>query len=192
MDFDGTMMRYGAPALCGIKPASLFSMRIDVYEDGLKKIELWKMFCEKLGVFVIPIQKYDDRVLLFLYNRRQIALALGDKSIQDYLLCKEYPVYDGIEVIINTLMMRLLLAEQFPHEIGVFLGYPLEDVAEFEKNEGMGFKYSGYWKVYGNICEAKQQMTRYRECSDYCMRLVAGGMSVLSAAQKYRNMMTEV
>ena len=178
--------------MCGIKPASLFSMRIDVYQDGFQKIEAWKMLYEKLGVFVIPIQKYDDRVLLFLYNKWLMPLVLGDKAVQAYLLRKGYPVYEGLEAVINALILRLLFSERFPHEIGVFLGYPLEDVAAFERNAGAGFKYSGYWKVYGNICEAKRQMARYRDCSEYCMKLVAGGMSVLSAAQKYRNTMTEV
>ena len=49
--------------------------------------------------------------------------------------------------------------KRFPHEIGVLLGYPAEDVKGFVVNEGKNYLYSGYWKVYGDLSEAKQLFT---------------------------------
>ena len=60
-----------------------------------------------------------------------------------------------MENCLNLLRMRLecyLQKEQlFPHEIGVFLGYPPEDVKAFIKQNGKGAVLCGYWKVYSNI-----------------------------------------
>ena len=39
----------------------------------------------------------------------------------------------------------------FPHEIGLFLGYPFEDVMGFIENKGENYLCSGCWKVYS--CE---------------------------------------
>ena len=35
----------------------------------------------------------------------------------------------------------------FPHELGLLLGYPVEDVLGFIRNEGRNYLYCGYWKV---------------------------------------------
>ena len=40
-------------------------------------------------------------------------------------------------------------AADFPHEIGVFLGYPLEDVVGFIRHRGKCFTCCGCWKSYG-------------------------------------------
>ena len=41
--------------------------------------------------------------------------------------------------------------KQFPHEMGLLLGYPIEDVRGFIEHNGCGCLYSGYWKVYRNV-----------------------------------------
>lgn len=47
--------------------------------------------------------------------------------------------------------------KDFPHEIGLFLGYPLEDVQGFIENRAEGYKCVGCWKVYGDEEYAKQE-----------------------------------
>ncbi len=34
--------------------------------------------------------------------------------------------------------------KQFPHEMGLLLGYPVEDVVGFMENNGKNYLYSGY------------------------------------------------
>ena len=55
---------------------------------------------------------------------------------------------------LERLRSRLAQREDFPHEIGLFLGYPLGDVIGFIKNAGQNCKCVGCWKVYCNECEA--------------------------------------
>lgn len=60
----------------------------------------------------------------------------------------------------------------FPHEMGIFLGYPAEDVIGFIQNRGRNFLYSGYWKVYGNVEEKKKIFETYEEARDTVVRML--------------------
>lgn len=53
---------------------------------------------------------------------------------------------------------------KFPHEIGVFLGYPLQDVKGFIENNGRNSKYTGLWKVYGDKAASMRMFEKYRKC----------------------------
>ena len=66
----------------------------------------------------------------------------------------------------------------FPHEIGVFLEYPLLDVKGFLKNNGKNFIYSGYWKVYGNVNETIGKFRQYDKERNDTIRDIAAGKSI--------------
>ena len=67
----------------------------------------------------------------------------------------------------------------FPHEIGLFLGYPLGDVMGFIENAGRNSKCSGCWKVYCNECEAIKLFARFDKCREVYKRLFKQGKSLL-------------
>ena len=72
---------------------------------------------------------------------------------------------------LETLRRRVLSEEGFPHEIGVFLGYPLPDVLGYIQNRGKNSKLTGFWQVYGDADEAARSFRRYRKCSELYRRL---------------------
>ena len=83
------------------------------------------------------------------------------------------------EACLNHLGARVSLSargmEHYPHEMGIFLGYPLEDVRGFIRYEGKESRYTGYWKVYGDVTQAKQIFQAYddaKECA--VMEYMAG------------------
>jgi hypothetical protein len=51
-----------------------------------------------------------------------------------------------------------------PHEIGVFPGYPPQDVKGFIENNGRNSKYTGLWKVYGDKAASIRMFKKYRKC----------------------------
>ena len=53
------------------------------------------------------------------------------------------------------LIERLRAYDEFPHEIGLFLSYPPEDVKGFIEHHAADFKYAGLWKVYGDEQRAR-------------------------------------
>ena len=50
----------------------------------------------------------------------------------------------------RCLIERLQNREDFPHEIGLFLSYPPEDVQGFIDNRAHNYKRICAWKVYGD------------------------------------------
>ena len=58
---------------------------------------------------------------------------------------------------------------EFPHEVGLFLSYPPEDVKGFIDHRANGFKYAGLWKVYGDEEKARSLFAKYKKCTEiYC------------------------
>jgi hypothetical protein len=83
-----------------------------------------------------------------------------------------------VEYCIEKLKEGLMRSACFPHEIGLFLGYPLEDVVGFIENSGQNCICTGCWKVYHNEDEARKLFERYDKCTKVYMRLFAEGKPI--------------
>ena len=58
---------------------------------------------------------------------------------------------------------------EFPHEVGLFLSYPPEDVKGFINHRANDFKCAGLWKVYGEEEKACSLFAKYKKCTEiYC------------------------
>ena len=71
-----------------------------------------------------------------------------------------------LAALLSHLKKRLSQSEGFPHEIGLFLGYPLEDVIGFCRHKGEGCKLCGYWKVYGDVESARKSFALFDRCRE--------------------------
>lgn len=89
-----------------------------------------------------------------------------------------YPVGGSSERCILRLMERLRGGDRFPDEIGLFLGYPPEDVRGFIENKAAGCKCVGCWKVYGDAEAARAVFAKYKKCTDVYRARFAEGRSV--------------
>ncbi|HBP09858.1 MAG TPA: DUF3793 domain-containing protein [Treponema sp.] len=124
----------------------------------------------------IKIAKRGENLfLLFIYDEKLVQEILSNPEVLSYLNLKGYFTDKGISNVLNELLNRLSYCESFPHEIGVFLGYPLEDVVGYEKYSGTKTKFSGAWAVYGNVDEAVKKMELYKKCSVFCSSLFEAG-----------------
>ena len=73
---------------------------------------------------------------------------------------------------------------EFPHEVGLFLSYPPQDVRGFIENHAVNYKCAGLWKVYGDEALARRLFDKFRKCTDiYCALWRAGsGIDQLAVA----------
>ena len=73
------------------------------------------------------------------------------------------------------LIRRFRESGEFPHEVGLFLSYPPEDVQGFIDHRACDFKCAGLWKVYSDEARAHRLFDRFKRCTeDYCARWRAG------------------
>ena len=101
------------------------------------------------------------------------------------MLLRQYGyTVDDAEQCVAQLCTRLQGSGSFPHEIGLFLGYPAEDVRGFIENKAQNFKLVGTWKVYGDVDAARRTFARYQKCTEsYCRAYSAGlGLEQLAVA----------
>ena len=82
------------------------------------------------------------------------------------------------EGAIACLAGRLAARGGFPHEIGLFLGYPLCDVQGFIRHAGRHCKCCGYWKVYGDEAEAQSLFQKFDRCREAYRRMFRRGCSL--------------
>ena len=143
----------------GIKTASLFRVKAEELKTvfGIVKYFIKRGF----GVKLFKIEKTGS--LIYVYNKKKLSEHLFDDENKKFLEEEGYG-YASLEEAMTQLRVRLK-GEDFPHEIGVFLGYPLEDVKGFINNPYSGYKILGYWKVYSNEEETAKIFERYKRCS---------------------------
>lgn len=81
-------------------------------------------------------------------------------------------------MMLDDLQMRMIQTADFPHEIGLFLGYPVEDVLGFLENKGKNYSYCGHWKVYSDVERAKKLFAQYDRCRNTLCRKICDGCSI--------------
>lgn len=146
-----------APILSGSKAANI--MTVTVHE-----FDRIGYLLEGTGIRYRFLKTKGDKGILYLYREKRLRQYLEQEEIQEFL--SEYG-YDEVNIakMLNLLSKRIQMYNDqdavFPHEIGVFLEYPLGDVKGFLANEGKNFMYSGYWKVYQDLQGAVRRFTQY-------------------------------
>lgn len=168
---------YCAPTLANMKSANMFNYK---YESLLKLQEEIAEANKKLnekGVFVEVLKVAKTRALVYVYREYLLEADLAKEGVESLL--RQYG-YSNLEVseCLETLKQHLRESDCFPHEIGVFLGYPLADVQGFIKHGGKNCKYCGIWKVYSNECETRQLFAKFRKCTEIYMKVFTAGRPI--------------
>ena len=71
---------------------------------------------------------------------------------------------------------------EFPHELGVILEYPVEDVKGFIDNRGKNCLMERYWKVYHNRERAEEIFRQYDQVKETAMREIVSGCTLSQVA----------
>ena len=168
------VVRLCAPTLAGIKTGSLFPCPYENRETLLMEIRQYNQVLVPKGLCLLPLRFTDKSALLYLYRPRDLERDLQDQLAAEILRHAGY-VCGSSEQCLMKLIERLRAYDEFPHEIGLFLSYPPEDVKGFIEHHAADFKYAGLWKVYGDEQRARDLFAKYQRCTEiYCQRLHAG------------------
>ena len=124
------------------------------------------------GLCLLPMRMDDGRALLYLYRPQALCRDLGDDLACRLLRQAGYPC-GSCGRCVARLVQRLRTEEEFPHEVGLFLSYPPEDVQGFIDHRAMDFKCAGLWKVYGDQQRAQALFDRFQPLHPALLRPVA-------------------
>ncbi len=171
---DMTIAKMCAPTLAGIKTGSLYCYRYDDREKMLQAIREWNRKLSPKGVILVTLRFEGQNALIYAFRPKQLRKDFRTESVAKLLREFGYNP-EKKENCIATLIGRITDGQSFPHEIGLFLGYPPEDVKGFIENRAGGYKAVGCWKVYGDETEAKRKFEAYRRCTNWFMKRLSGG-----------------
>ncbi len=180
-NFDELLAYNCAPVLTGIKPANLICLHPDDPAEIPRLIAEYNAQFQKQGIVFQSFETTGSRFLLLIYKPDALESILRQAGYQAYLIASGYETGCTLQNALTTLALHLKTQKSFPHEIGVFLGYPLEDILGFALNKGKNCKYSGYWKVYGDVDKARQIFAAYETCRNMVLTRLANGLSLTAA-----------
>lgn len=162
--------RHCGVTFAGLKIASLVSLRKGE-EDVIQTLS--RRFAGKGFAFIL-LREDEERLLVYICHRARLTKYLFSPDVRAFLARFGYE-YGSAEEALEQLMRRV--KGEFPHEIGVFLGYPLADVRGFLRDPN-SCVLCGCWKVYENADEAARTFERFRRCSACICRHMNRGRSL--------------
>ena len=180
------IVEFCAPTLAGIKTANLFACDYSDRSELTRDIRRVNGVLVKKGIKAIPVRYSNHRVLIYVYRLSLLKRDLCDKDTADILSGLGYEVENASLCVVKLRKKLFCLKDSkgFPHEIGLFLGYPPEDVKGFIDHKGMCSKCIGCWKVYGDEKKATALFEKYKRCTaEYKRRYSEGaGLEGLAVA----------
>ena len=162
--------RHCGVTFAGLKIASLVSLRKGE-EDVIQTLS--RRFAGKGFVFIL-LREDEERLLVYICHKERLKRYLFSPDVRAFLARFGYE-YGSAEEALEQLKYRM--HGEFPHEIGIFLGYPLADVRGFLRDPN-SCVLCGYWKVYENADEAARTFERFRRCSACICRHMDRGRSL--------------
>ena len=165
--------RQCAPVIFRLKPSNLLII------DRKYAKEL-KALMESTGLCVRCFDNSSDRLIWFLYREEDLQACLSDPENLHFMETYGYHADMSMVQMLARLRRRFLCYRrdggEFPHEMGIFLGYPLGDVKGYIANKGQNCLFSGYWVVYENEQEARETFRLYRKAQKIALAMVEHGV----------------
>jgi hypothetical protein len=163
---------YCGITFAGIKAGSL----VNIKESCFKCLPKYENYFNKKGFRFVCLKGDDKRKLMYVYSHKQLQKILFNDNNKKFLEGQGYR-YNSVEDAVKELQKRMV-NDDFPHEIGIFLNYPLEDVKGFITSPNEGVKCVGYWKVYEDEEAKKKTFELYDKCTGNIVNKLLGGKSL--------------
>lgn len=170
-DFIGWLVEILGPVLIGSKPSELLSFpkhekhllrKIDSIEKHIGKCEriTYKLFKNKNG-----------NLKILFYNTKSLDAYLRDFRNKKFLTSLGYPKEYNLEEYLKIIIDKMITGN-IPHEIGVFLGYPLKDIMGFIGHPSLKLTKINGWRVYGDPRLSDERLSEFMEAKNKIRKLL--------------------
>ena len=179
---ESLFLYHAAPILHNVKSAVLITVRLEC-------LALWKSrekaMCRATGLCITELIQKNHSALFLIYDKNELENILRNKEAVDILLRHGYRLEDEIEGCLGHLRLRFKEVS-FPHEIGLFLGYPSGDVKAFIENEGKNCVCCRYWKAYINVEKSQRIWRQIDEAQKHAIEILHNLPPIHIAAKMLR------
>ena len=175
--FAETLIRHCAATLAGHKAGSLFCWRGQEERLSARVSTLQAELAPK-GVRILLLCRCDLARQVYVFRPAMLRALLDQPDNAAFLRGLGYRRLHDLEAALCQLSRRFQDPACFPHELGLFLGYPLEDVQGFIQNDGKNYLFKGFWKVYAKEEASRERFALYMKCREIYLRCYYQGKSV--------------
>lgn len=172
-----------APLISGLKVSNL--LIISAEDEALVRVIL-----RRSGISFFRLLRTGEKVTFLLFRKNPLEAYLKQQEVETMLAEAGYAEL-SLGNIFSTFQKRYAhyMSEggRFPHEMGLLLGYPAEDVKGFVENEGKNFLYSGYWKVYADVEEKRRLFQKFENAKETVIQLLSYGVGIQDILDIYKD-----
>lgn len=193
-EFSQCVVSRAAGVVAGIKPGALFNFVPRMGCDGCAPSGRCRVVSEVITTYARELPRYGvelavlhcgaRKVALFAYRPELVEEIVARTDERAFLAQAGYDV-SSAHAVVGCLRRRMhayyVAAERgrvrpaYPHEVGLLLGYPLEDVRGFIRGDVETCR--GPWKAYGDCRAAQARFGRLAMHESRCQALYQGGLS---------------
>lgn len=156
-----------APLVLGIKPSVLLNMSL---EQEMNWKELQELITRQKTLQLKEIRELKGRLQVFFYQRERLDSLLQQEPVHEFLTSLGYPEHHSLDAYLSLLQHKIV-SRKFPHEIGVFLGYPLKDVLGFMGLLPLPYRKTQDWRIYGDETPSNEIYEKYRQARNIMRKL---------------------
>ncbi len=172
-----------APLISGLKVSNL--LIISAEDEALVRGIL-----RRSGISFFRLLRTGEKVTFLLFRKNPLEDYLGRQEVKAMLVTEGYVDF-SLGNILGTFQRRyesyMSVGGRFPHEMGLLLGYPVEDVKGFMDNHGKNFLYSGYWKVYADVEEKRRLFQKFEDAKETVIQLLSYGVGIQDILDIYKD-----
>ena len=172
-----------APLISGLKVSNL--LIISAEDEALVRVIL-----RRSGISFFRLLRTGEKVTFLLFRKNPLEAYLKQQEVEAMLAEAGYAEL-SLGNILSTFQKRyahyMSAGGRFPHEMGLLLGYPAEDVKGFVENEGKNFLYSGYWKVYADVEEKRRLFQKFENVKETVIQLLSYGVGIQDILDIYKD-----
>lgn len=173
-DLDTQIALQCAPLLTGMKISNLLTV------NNSKRKAVMDLF-RGTAVSCFILYESSEKTTFLLYISRKLEDYLDEPGVRELMLGFGYRgrrLETVLRCVSRKYKSHMEDEGEFPHEIGLLLGYPAKDVTGFIENKGKNFLCIGYWKVYSDLGECQRVFQAYNHARERLIHMVSHGMKI--------------
>lgn len=168
-----------APMIAGLKVSNLLIIASDNEEDAKRILNGTKISCVRLA-------HVDKKTTMLIYHERWVKEYLASKEVSELLCMLGYEgkgFYEVLHSVKKKYRSYMRKEGKFPHELGLLLGYPAEDVKGYMDNKGRNYLCTGYWQVYANPAAKRNLFQKFELAREHLIRAIFDGKEIQELIQ---------
>lgn len=168
-----------APMIAGLKASNLLIIASENEADARRILNGTKISCARLA-------RMDKKTTMLIYHEQWVKEYLASREVSELLRVLGYEgkgFYEVLHSVRKKYRSYMKREGEFPHELGLLLGYPAEDVKGYMDNKGRNYLCTGYWQVYADPAAKLNLFQKFELARERLIRAIFDGKEIQELIQ---------